>query len=156
MRLTLLQMMKLVVGCALASAYVLPLVRLADAGIATWSAMLVVGAISVPLVFALVTIVLARKGPLKDWLIRILCMASVGVAFGVTAHALAAAVATWIRRGVPSDLRSLEPLAILGLPVIMFGLIFTRLLRGLVSARCISRIVDADSCVHDDSGTRNA
>jgi hypothetical protein len=138
MRLTLLQMMKLVVGCALAMAYVLPLVRLAEAGIATWSAMLVVGAIGTPLVFALVTIVLARKGPLKGWLIRVLSMASVGVAFGVMAHGLATAVATWIRRGVPSDLHSLASLAVLGFASTIFGLIFARLLRGMVSAMCIS------------------
>jgi hypothetical protein len=130
MRLTLLQMMKLVVGCALALAYVLPLVRLAEAGIAPWSAMLAVVAISVPLVFALTTIFLARKGPLKDWLIRLLSMTSVGVALGVVAHALARAVAAWSRRGVPFDLHSLASLAVPGLAVIIFGLIFNRLLRG--------------------------
>jgi hypothetical protein len=138
MRPTLLQMMKLVVGCALASAYVLPLVRLAEAGIATWSAMLVVGAIGVPLVLALVTIVLARTGHVKDWLIRVLFLTSVGVALGVVAHAFATAVATWIRRGVPSDFHSLATLAVLGLPAAIFGLIFARLLRGVVSAMCIA------------------
>ena len=132
MRLTLLQMMKLVVACALAMAYVRPLVRLAEAGIATWSAMLVVGAISIPLVFALATIVLARKGPLKDWLIRVLCMASAGVALGVMAHVFATTVATWFRRGMPSDLHFLASLAVLGLPVTILGLIFSRLLRGVV------------------------
>ena len=76
MRLTLLQMMKLVVGFAFASAYVLPFVRLAEAGIATWSAMLSVGAIGIPLVFALTTAVLARQGDFKDWLIRLLGMIS--------------------------------------------------------------------------------
>ncbi len=135
MRLTLLQMMKLVVGCALASAYVLPLVRLAEAGIASWSAMLVVGAISVPLVFALTTIVLARKGPFKDWLIRLLCMSSVGVAFGVMGDALASTLSAWIRRGVPADLRSLASLTLLGVPLIVFGLIFTFLIWGLVFTR---------------------
>ena len=122
------------VGFALATAYVLPLVRLAEAGIATWTAMLVVGAIGVPLVFALVTIFLGRTGPLKDWLIRVLCTTSVGVAFGVVVSSFATAAATWIRRGPPSDLRSLAPVAVLGLPVILFGLILTRLLRGTVSA----------------------
>ena len=131
MRLTLLQMMKLVVGCALASAYVLPLVRLAEAGIVTWSATLVVGAISIPLVFTLVTIVLAKKGPRKDWLIRVLSLTSVGVPLGVVAYAFATAVATWIRRGVPFDLHSLASLSVLGLLVIVFGLIFTRLLWGM-------------------------
>ena len=127
MRLTLLQTMKLVAGCALASAYVLPLVRLAEAGIASWSAMLVVGAISVPLVFALTTIFLAKKGPFKDWLIRVLSMTSIGIALGFVAHALATNLATWIQRGVPFDLHSLASLAVLGLPVIILGLIFIRL-----------------------------
>jgi hypothetical protein len=86
MRMTLLQIMKLVAGCALASAYVLPLVRLVEAGIATWSTMLAVAAIGIPLVFALVTIVLARKGPLKVWLIRVLSMTSVGVALGIVIY----------------------------------------------------------------------
>src|SRR4051812_49203193 len=79
MRLTLLQMMKLVAAFAFASAYVLPLVRFAEARVATWSAMLIVGAIGIPLVFALSTVVLARKGALKNWLIRVLCLTSIGV-----------------------------------------------------------------------------
>jgi hypothetical protein len=135
MRLTLLQMMKLVVAFAFASAYVLPLVRLAEAGTATWSAMAIVGAIGIPLVFALSTTILARKGALKDWLIRVLSMTSVVVALGVCAHALVAAVTAWIRRGVPSDPHSLAPMAVLGLPVIVLGLIFTHLLKGVASAR---------------------
>ncbi len=136
MRLTLLQMMKLVVGFAFASAYVLPLVRLAEEGIATWSAMLIVGAIGIPLVFALSTLVLARKGALKNWLIRILSMTSVGIALGVGAHALVTAVAVWIRRGVPFDPHSLAPMAVLGFLVIVLGLVFTRLLQGAAPARC--------------------
>jgi cytochrome bd-type quinol oxidase subunit 2 len=54
MSLTLLQMMKLVAAFAFASAYVLPLVRLAEAGIATWLAMVMVGAIGIPLVLGLI------------------------------------------------------------------------------------------------------
>jgi hypothetical protein len=142
MRLTLLQMMKLVAAFAFASAYVLPLVRLAEAGTATWSAMLIVGAIGIPLVFALSTIVLARKGVLKNWLIRVLSMTSVGVALGVSAHALVTAVAAWIRRGVPPDPHSLAPMAVFGLPVIVLGLIFTHLLQGVASARCRGTPVD--------------
>ena len=135
MRLNLLQMMKLVVGCALASAYVLPFVRLAEAGIATWSAMFVVGAIGSPLVFALATIFLARQGPLKSWLIRILALTSVGVALGVVTHANAGGAANWIQRGMPLDLHSLALLAVVCLPVVIFGFVFVRLLRGVVSAR---------------------
>jgi hypothetical protein len=135
MRLNLLQMMKLVVGCALATAYVLPFVRLAEAGIATLSAMLVVGAIAVPLVFALVTIVLARKGPLKVWLVQVLCMTSVGVALGGMVEGIARASTTWVRRGMPIDLHSLESLIVLVLPAVVFSVIFVLLLRRVVSAR---------------------
>jgi len=85
MRLTLLSVMKVVVGCAMALAYVLPFARLAEAGVATWSAMLAVSAIGIPLVFALVAFVLARRGPSRDWLIRISIMTSVGVVSGVLA-----------------------------------------------------------------------
>jgi hypothetical protein len=138
MRLNLLQMMKLVVGCALASAYVLPFVRLAEAGIATWSAMVVVGAIGIPLVLALATIFLAGQGLIKNWLIRVLSLTSVGIALGVVAHAFATGVATWIRRGAPSDLHSLASLAFVGVVVIIIGLIFIRLLREVVSARCVA------------------
>ena len=138
MRVNLLQIMKLVVGCALASAYFLPFVRLAEAGIATWSAMLLMGAIAVPLVFALVTIVLARKGPLKNWLVQVLCMTSVGVALGSMVEEIAKASTTWVRRGMHFDLHSLASLAVLGLPAVMFSIIFAVLLRRVVSARRIA------------------
>jgi hypothetical protein len=138
MRLTLLQIMKLVVGCALATAYVLPFVRLAEAGIATMSAMLLVGTIAVPLVFALVTIVLARKGPLKDWLVQALCMTSVGVALGSMVLGLATASTIWVRRGMPRDLYSLASLGTVGLPAVVFSIIFALLLRRVVTARRIA------------------
>jgi hypothetical protein len=128
MRLTLLQMMKLVVGCALATAYVLPFVRLAEDGIASWAAMLSVGAIGVPLVLALTARVLAREGPFREWLILVLGMTSVGVAFGVCAYGWYTAVAAWVGRGSPTDLHSLVVVADLGLPVVVLGFIFIRLL----------------------------
>jgi len=124
-------MMKLVFGCALATAYVLPFVRLAEAGIASWSAMFVVGAVGIPLVFALVTIGLARTGRQKNLLIRVLLTTSAGLSLAVMARAFAFAAADWIRRGVPTDLNSLASLAVLGLLVVVAGLVVTRLMRGL-------------------------
>src|SRR4051812_42071253 len=114
MRMTLLQIMKLVVGCAFALAFALPLVRLAEARIASWPAMLAVGAIGIPLVFALATMILAERGALKYRLTRLLCSISVAVAFGVGVNAFAPAAAAWMRRGSPVDLRSLGILAVLG------------------------------------------
>jgi hypothetical protein len=135
MRLTLLQMMKLVAGFACASAYVLPFVRLAEAGIATWSAMLSVGAIGIPLVFALTTAVLARRGEFKDRLIRLLGATSVGVALGVCAYGLFTAVSVWIRRGAPTDPHSLAVMVVLHLPVVALGFLFLVLLRGVALER---------------------
>jgi hypothetical protein len=51
MRMTLLQVMNLVVGSAIASACMLPFVRCAEAAIMTWPFVLKMGAIIVPLVF---------------------------------------------------------------------------------------------------------
>jgi hypothetical protein len=135
MRLTLLPMMKLVAGFAFASAYVLPFVRLAEAGIATWSAMLSVAAIGIPLVFALTTAVLARPGDFKDWLLRLLGMVSVGVALGVSAYGLFTAVSVWIRRGAPTDPHSLAVMLVLHLPVVALGFLFIVLLPGVAPAR---------------------
>ncbi len=135
MKLTLLQMMKVVAGFAFAFAYVLPLENLAEARIATWTTMLVVGAIGVPLVFALATIVLARNGPAKIWLVRLFCMTSVGVVVSCGGFALAIALSNWVQRSMPADFGTLAQLAVLGLPLIAMGTLFIWLLRGLVSAR---------------------
>jgi|GEM_PF-4391008 len=100
MRLTLLQMMKVVVACAFASAYCVPFVRLAEVGLADWQTMLIVIAIGIPLIFVLSTIVLARKGTLKDWMIRVLSMTSVVIALGVCLHWWVSTVFAWIRHGM--------------------------------------------------------
>jgi hypothetical protein len=91
-----------------------------------------VATISVPLVLALVAVLLARQGSLKGWLIRSLLMTSVGAALVVVAHALVAAVSIWVQRGMPSDLRSLASLVVLGIPGSALGLIFGTLLRGSI------------------------
>src|SRR4051794_40002850 len=134
MRLTLLQIMKIVVACALASAYVLPFVRLAEAGAASWPAMLTVGAISIPLVFALTVVFLAREGKLKGWLIRIFCATSVGAALGVCSYGWYMAAAAWVRRGVPMDLRTLTVMTVIGLPVLALGVLLFLLVRGAPSS----------------------
>jgi hypothetical protein len=59
MRMTLLQVMNLVVGSAIASSCMLPFVRCAQAGVMTWPFVLKMGAIIVPLVFIVVLRLLA-------------------------------------------------------------------------------------------------
>ncbi len=135
MKLTLLQMMKVVAGFAFATAYVLPLVRLVEAKIASWPSMLVVGAIGVPLVFALTAIVLGRNGPAKDWLVRFLYMTSVGVGVSCVGSALAMSLWIWVQHGMPADFDTLAQLAVIGLLLIAFGLMFIWLMRVLVSTR---------------------
>lgn len=145
MRLTLLQMMKLVLACAFAMAYVLPLIRLAEAGIASWPAMLAVAAVGVPLVFALATILLARDGRLKRLLIRILLLSSVGVALGVETNWFVRALSVWFARGLPLDLRTLSPLVAVGCFEIVLGLVVNRLLRGVMSNARIPELVQGET-----------
>src|SRR4051794_28630200 len=76
--LTLRQMLNLVIVGAVASWSVAPIVRLKLVGAApTWAVVFLWGAIAVPLVSAIVAFPLVRKGPLKDWLVRVLLLASV-------------------------------------------------------------------------------
>ncbi len=88
LRLTLRQMMKLVIFAAIASASVSDC--LAQAGLVSllpsWSTVYLWGDVVVPLVSALVAFPLVRKGPLKDWLIRSLLMTSVAVALGLAIY----------------------------------------------------------------------
>src|ERR1035441_2929942 len=89
-RLTLRQMMKLVIVAAVASASVAPFVRFKEIGATpTWTAVYSWAAFVVPLVSALVAFPLVRKGPLKDWLIRVLLMTSVAVALGFAIYVVA-------------------------------------------------------------------
>ena len=82
-RLTLSQMLKLVIFAAAASLCLAPMVRLAEAGIAPWPYVLMGEGVAIPLVLAIVAFPLVRAGPGKDRLIRVLLLISCGVALGV-------------------------------------------------------------------------
>jgi uncharacterized membrane protein YqjE len=112
LRLTLRQMMKLVIFAAIASASVAPIARLKKLGVTpNWSAVCGWGAVVVPLVSALVAFPLVRKGPLKDWLIRALLMTSVTVTLGFAIYLLASIYNLSVSRGVPLDYRFLTATA---------------------------------------------
>src|SRR5262249_1789957 len=86
--MSLLQLMELVIFAAAASFCLAPMIRLAMLGAVAWEWMLVGVAMGVPVVLALVAFPLVRSGPLKDWLIRALLLASVGVGLGFSFYSL--------------------------------------------------------------------
>jgi hypothetical protein len=135
MRMSLLQLIKIVIGSAFATAYIIPLIRLAEAEVATWPAMIVVAAIGVPLVLALSAILLARRGHFRDALILVLSMTSVGVILTVGIEAFCRAIILWFRRGMPSDIYLMAHLAVLGFPVVVSILILSLLFRKLISRK---------------------
>ncbi len=82
-RLSLTQMMKLVLFAAVASASVAPMAHLREAGvIGSWIVVILWGGVAAPLACALMAFLVIRRGPFKDWLIRAFLLASVGVALG--------------------------------------------------------------------------
>jgi hypothetical protein len=81
-RLTLVQLMKMVIFCAVASACVAPMFHLWRVGVAQASAVVVFEAFLVPLVLAGLSFILVRRGPWKDDLIAFLLLCSVSVALG--------------------------------------------------------------------------
>jgi hypothetical protein len=95
--LTLRQMMKLVVFGAVASASAVPMVRLTEIGAITWPFLALFEAVAIPLVLALVAFPLVHQSPLKDWLIRVLLLISVGSVLGAAIYSLA-----WASSGPPS------------------------------------------------------
>ena len=131
--LSLRQMMKLVVFAAAASACVAPFVQLMDMGLASWSVVLVWGAVAVPLVLALTAFPMVRRGPLKDWLIRVFLLISVGDALGFAISVLVWFVSESVRRRVPLVYSFLGQIA--GI-IIILGLALVVLLRKVVPRRC--------------------
>jgi hypothetical protein len=79
--------MKLVVFCAVGSACVAPTVRLWEAGVAQWSAVVAFEAVALPLVLCGVAFAILRRGPARDRLMAGLLFVSVSVALGL---------ATWL------------------------------------------------------------
>jgi hypothetical protein len=81
LRLSLLDMLKLIVACAVASACITPSFRVVQYGDANVRTVVIVDAIIVPLVFVLCSFVMVKRGPRRDQLVTalILCSASVAL-----------------------------------------------------------------------------
>src|SRR4051794_29117478 len=94
--LSLLQLAKVILACAVASACITPTFRLFQYGLANLSSVLIVDAIAVPLVWALLGYVLVRRGPRRALMIVALLLCSVMVALGSliwASHPLLAGIA---------------------------------------------------------------
>jgi DNA-directed RNA polymerase subunit RPC12/RpoP len=131
--LSLLQMMKLVVFGAIASACVAPAYHLHEIGVGTLPALLILEGVSVPLVLALAAFPLVRKGPLKDWLIRTLLMVSISVALGFAAFMLIFVVSQVRARGRTPEFGFLA--ADVGI-ITMLGFALALLGRGIILLKC--------------------
>src|SRR5262249_45118749 len=99
----------------------------------SWSFVLLMEAVAIPLVLALVAFPLVRKGPLKDWLIRILLMVSVGFALGWAVALLVWVINFHATRRVPIDYPVLSGIVVV---IIALGLALALLLRRVVPGRC--------------------
>jgi hypothetical protein len=134
LRLTLRQMMKLVIIAAFASAAVAPIARLKDqGGTPSWWTVVVWAAVVAPLVSALVAFPLVRKGSLKDWLIRALLTVSVAVAFGLAIFFLVWQVRFAISRRISPDYHFLLPT---GAVAILLGFAVTLLVSRVIPRWC--------------------
>jgi hypothetical protein len=81
-RISLLQLMKLGIFCAVASACTTPMVHLWQAGVAEGLSVVIVEGVVVPLVLAGLSFILVRRGPWRDELITGLLLCSVSEALG--------------------------------------------------------------------------
>ena len=77
--LSLRQMMKLVIFGAVASMSLAPMWRFAEAGVVTWPQLFFGEAVAIPMILAVAAFPLLRKGPRKDWMIRVLLTTSLGI-----------------------------------------------------------------------------
>jgi hypothetical protein len=120
-RITLFQMLKLVMFAAVASACLAPAARLVDAGVGSWPGFLVMEAVIIPMVLAVVAFPLVRPGPLKEWWIRVLLMISLAVALGMAVYFLVWASWHMRRRGTLDEL-SFVALDLLVIVILVLGL----------------------------------
>ena len=132
-RLSLFQMMKLVVFGAIASTCIAPAYRLAEIGVGTWSTWLILEGVSVPLVLALAAFPLVRKGPFKDWLIRVSLIVSVAVALGFAVYLLIFFSWGWASRRMPPEFTFL---AIDAGVIIVLGFALALLARSIIPLSC--------------------
>jgi hypothetical protein len=93
--MTLIQIMKLVMFAAAASMCLAPMVRLAEAGAVEWEWVILGEAVGIPVVLAILAFPLLRRGPNKDWLIRMLLLISVSIALGFAVFSLTLGGMIW-------------------------------------------------------------
>lgn len=130
MRLTLSQIMKIVVGFALASACIVPLARGSEVGVIPWPVTFVVGAIVTPLAFALATMLLARRDSLRTCQVWAYCLAASAVALGIAIYAFGNAISVWANNGTPLRGRLVDDAARAALLSALAAIPFAALLRG--------------------------
>lgn len=83
MRLTLTQLAKLVLACAVACACIVPTTRLAQQGIADTRQMIFVNAMIVPLVWAVLAFLLVERGRRRTLTVDVLILWTVAVPLGL-------------------------------------------------------------------------
>ncbi len=141
LKLTVRQMMKLVAFSAIVSFCLVQGIRFeqelaAPSGskrpVASWVFVLAVEGVAIPLVLAIVALPLVRKGPLKDWVIRILLLVPVSATLLVL---LVVFVVSAIARRGPLA-RDDPGMLVLGGSIIVFGWAFAHFLRRAVPGRC--------------------
>ncbi len=99
MRLTLVDLLKLVFSCAMACACLVPTTRLVQEGITSVGPMLIVDAMIVPLVWVLMAFALVRRGPKRTVLIDGLILGAVSIPVGLGGAYLGSHVWRLIFRG---------------------------------------------------------
>jgi hypothetical protein len=129
-------LMKLVVALATASACMTPFTRLVDLGMADWKSVAVAGTVVVPLVLAVASFPLVRRGPLKDWLIAALLTCAVVAAFVLVNVFLLLTFGAMLSRGMLPRADDLVQLAILMASEFVLGAGLVFLARRVVPRRC--------------------
>jgi hypothetical protein len=127
-------MMKLVVFAATACAAVEPMAQLKEQGVVgDWTAVMIWAAVAAPLACAVTAFPVIRRGPFRDWLIRVFLLASVSAALGFAFYIVGWHVLLVTLRGRHLyAFSSLEGLAIIA----ALGLAFIFLLRRVVPGWC--------------------
>ena len=117
--LTIGQMMKLVIFGAAASLCMVPMRPLVEEGVVSWSEVLVLEAVAIPLVMALVAFLMVRPSPFRDWLVLALLVTPLAVAIGTAVYLRAWGAA--IRGGADPNFL-LTVIVVLGIPLYLIVL----------------------------------
>jgi hypothetical protein len=134
LRLTLSQVMKLVVFAAVACSSVMEVVHLNDLGTLGGSAVLILWVVvAIPLVWAVVALPLLRTGAFKDWLIRALLSIPVGVILAFAVGFLVWSLYTVVTQ---SSLVSYVEVAATAGVTLVLGLSLATLVRWIIPGWC--------------------